>query len=275
MRYQLLTGISVLLIFLSCKKESDNNNTTTPAGLPGTLSITGDPTSINGARWTYTEPGSVNYNLEGILYKPAGTGPFPGIVINHGTGGSAYSYSKSIAKKMVTWGYICIAANYTHSLAVPCGSPGSCVETDGEWGASNSNLLRAMKTRQVLNSLLYVDSLKLAAFGHSRGAFITTAIAGKYPGQFKTFAHTAGGINASVVEPTAATASRILKPYLMHHGDIDNTVPIQRDYDLRDLLNSLSITNTLYVYPGYSHSQISNDSLMYERTKQWFALYLN
>ena len=68
---------------------------------------------------------------------------------------------------------------------------------------------------------------------------------------------------------------RITKPYVMHHGDMDNTVPIARDYALRDLLNSRSVTNTLYVYPGYSHSQISNDSLMFERTKQWFQLHLD
>lgn len=278
MRYQLpILSLTLMVMIASCKKQASTNNTNTSPtnNLPGTLTITGDPTSANGARWTYTESGSVNYNLEGILYKPAGSGPFPAILINHGTGGNAYSYSNSIAKKMVTWNYVCIAPNYTHSSGVPCGSPGSCVEADGDWGASSPNLLRAMKTRQILVSLSYVDSLRLAAFGHSRGAFITTHIAGNYSSRFKTFAHTAGGINPSVVEPTAATASHITRPYLMQHGDIDNTVPIQRDYDLRDLLNSLGITNTLYVYPNYSHAQISNDSLMFERTRQWFGLYLN
>ena len=274
MNYRLL--IPALFFIFSCHKNSGNtNNNAIPGGLPGTLTISGDPAAPNGTRWTYTETGAINYNLEGVLYKPAGIGPFPAIVINHGTGGNANSYSNSIAKKMVGWGYVTIAANYTHSAGVNCGSPGSCIESDGEWGASNSNLLRAMKTRQVLVSLSYVDSLKLAAFGHSRGAFITTGLAGYYPGSFKVFGHTAGGINSSTVEPTAATAMRITKPYVMHHGDMDNTVPIARDYALRDLLNSRSVTNTLYVYPGYSHSQISNDSLMFERTKQWFQLHLD
>jgi hypothetical protein len=148
---------SFLLAFTSCKKTDNPVTDNNPS--PGNLIITGDPSSATGAKWTYTEKGTVEYDLSGILYKPAGSGPFPAVMINHGTGGSVSSYSTNIAKQMVKWGFVCIATNYTHVAAnVPCGKPGSCIETMGEWGASNSNLLRAMKCRQILTSLTYVDS---------------------------------------------------------------------------------------------------------------------
>ena len=260
------------LSLTACKKNKNQPNETVNT-LPGTLSINGDPASAQGAKWTYSETGSIHYQLEGVLYKPAGSGPFPAVLISHGTGGSALSYSSSIAKKIVSWGYVCIAVNYTHaSSSVPCGAPGSCIEADGEWGASGNNLLRAMKTREILISMAYVDSTRLAATGHSRGAFVTTYIAGNYPNSFNAFAHTAGGVNTGA-EPSAATASRITRPYLIQHGDADNVVPIERDYTLRDLLNARSVTNTMYVYTGYTHAQISNDSMMLVRMKQWFDQY--
>jgi len=133
--------------------------------------------------------------------------------------------------------------------------------------------LRAMKCRQILLSLNYVDSTKLVSFGHSRGAFLTTYIAGNYPNSFKAFAHTAGGVSVGA-EPTSATAQRITKPYLLHHGDADNVVPIQRDITLRDILTNNAVINTLNTYPGYSHQQISLDSLMLVRTRLWFEQYI-
>src|SRR5262245_33113931 len=51
--------------------------------------VTGNPHSTMGANWTYrsTDAG-VRYALEGILFVPAGTGPFPAVLISHGKGGT-------------------------------------------------------------------------------------------------------------------------------------------------------------------------------------------
>ena len=50
--------------------------------------LQGDPESAQGATWTYR--GSldrVTFDLQGILLKPAGGGPFGAVVISHGAGG--------------------------------------------------------------------------------------------------------------------------------------------------------------------------------------------
>jgi hypothetical protein len=121
------------------------------AQLPG-FTLTGNPENTNGATWTYQQTinGTV-YNLKGILFKPIGTGVFPSVIVNHGTGGNSNpnGYSDRVCKKMVTWGYVCIATNYTHAgQGAPCGASGLCDTTN--WGASNDNFLRAMKCWDIL-----------------------------------------------------------------------------------------------------------------------------
>src|SRR6185503_14244148 len=108
-----------------------------PTALAG-FTMAGDPTS--GSTWTYraTTDGTT-YDLQGILLKPAGSGPFPAVIISHGNGGGAGGYGRSVANVMVRWGLVCIATNYTH--APVSGSPG----TASEPGASPANVLRARK----------------------------------------------------------------------------------------------------------------------------------
>ena len=73
------------------------------------------------------------------MLKPQGAGPFPGVILSHGAGGSANYYSRGIAAEMVRWGLVCIATNYTHAGGVPLGAPGTLSDV----GASQANVLRA------------------------------------------------------------------------------------------------------------------------------------
>jgi dienelactone hydrolase len=237
------------------------------------LTVTGTPASETGATWTYkASVDEVSYDLSGILFKPStGTGPFPAVIINHGTGGNAYGYSKNVAKEMVKWGMVCIAVNLTHSANVPLGSPGTAETSD--WGASIPNMQRAMKCRDILASLGYVNMNCIMAFGHSRGAFLTTAIAGVYPDKFSAAGHTAGGISdqTPTTFPTTAMAENIKAPYIIHHGTNDVVVSILADQSLVNLLTSKGVTHQFHTYEGYSHSDISMDSEMFLRTRNWFT----
>ncbi|WP_421800521.1 PKD domain-containing protein [Haliscomenobacter sp.] len=237
--------------------------------------LSGNPESLsNGATWKYqSTDNGVQYDLQGVLFKPQGAGPFPVVLINHGTGGSAASYSKSVAKEMVKWGYICIAVNYTHSSGVPCGLPGTCAES--EWGVSEVNLLRGKKCLDLLSCLPYADTNCIMAFGHSRGAFITAGLAAVYPSKFRALAHTAGGASDAIGSSTIslAEAQQIKTPYLLHHGSIDNVVALAWDADLAKVLTQNGVSNRLYEYPGFGHSEVRFDLEMYTRTKAWFEKY--
>ncbi len=171
----------------------------------------------------------VTYDLQGRLYKstapPAGGHAlYPAVILNHGFNGNVNGYSAQIAHTMVTWGLVCIMTNLTHAGGVPLGSPGLATEL----GSSASNVLRNRKCVDLLQSLGYVDLRRLAAHGHSMGAFANGALLGTHHDLFLVGSHTAGGMSTQPgdIATTAAQAQAITAPYQIHHGDADTEVPL-------------------------------------------------
>jgi dienelactone hydrolase len=215
---------------------------------------------------------NVWYDLQGILFEPTtGTPPYPAVIINHGTGGNVNGYSKSVALKMVQWGFVCIATNLCHSAGAPVGSPGDT--SIANYGASTNNYLRDMKCWDILASLNYVDTNCMMSFGHSRGAYTTTGLVASYPDKFICAGHTAGGAapQPGFTAPSTALAAQVTCPYIIHHGDADSVVPVVMDSVLNSVFDTTGITHQFYVYPGLTHPQMSMDSLMFVRTRDWFV----
>lgn len=221
---------------------------------------------LNGENWTYTDK---NGTLSGILIKPQGSGPFPGIVISHGKGGSAIGFGRPKAVEMATWGYVGIAVNYTH--AANSGWPAS------DDGASPENIRRALKCVEILRSLPYVKPRNLGAYGNSMGAFVTIALAAQPEVGLKATAITAGGIAGApgFPAPTAETARLVGSPMLILHGDQDTTVQPSQSLALKDVLDSIRRTNERVVYPGVGHNlhQVQAPDV-YARMKAWFRKFV-
>jgi len=235
------------------------------------LVLTGDATAAAGARWSYhsTDDG-IEYSLSGVLYAPAGAGPFPGVVVSHGAGGSATGYSSNVASVMRGWGMVAIATNYTHAPdSVDAGSL-----PQGPDGASTANVLRAHKARDLLSCVPGVDMQRLVAHGHSMGAFVTGQLLGTYPGDFRAASHTAGGATDNGPNSTrSAVAAAIRTPYQIHHGDADTVVNISLDRTLADILEASRTPHELREYSGYTHDRISFDTTMFDRVREWYTRY--
>jgi dienelactone hydrolase len=232
--------------------------------------VSGDVTTNNGATWSYssTDDG-VTYSLTGTLFAPAGSGPFPAVVISHGAGGNASGYSANVARTMRGWGMVAIATNYTHAG----GLTGVTLLPAGADGASDANVQRAHKTRNLLGCIASVDMRRLAAHGHSMGAFVTGQLLGTWPEDFRAASHSAGGINENGPNATrSAVAAHIRTPYQMHHGDADTVVNLSLDQDLDSLLTTNGVAHALVTYAGYTHDQIALDATMLDRVRSWYAL---
>ena len=273
MRIHRVTSLALAWWTVGCA-DSPPSPSGDPALLPG-LQVTGIPESDAGATWIYraTTEG-VTYDLAGLLLKPPGPGPFPAVIISHGRGGNAAGYSRNLGKTMVTWGLVSIATNYTHAGGVPVGAPG----TASERGASAANVLRARKLLEILASLGYVDLTRVAAHGHSMGAFLTAALVADRPNAFLVASHTAGGVrpdgfSGDAAAPTEAQAMTIRTPYSMHHGDLDTTVPLASDQRLADLLTSLGVAHELVVYPGSGHNDVPTSSAVLGRIRTWYTAH--
>lgn len=259
-----------------CSSDATNDDGNTgPVPLAGFV-LSGDPASAAGATWTYQATvAGITYDLQGILFKPSGAGPFPAVIISHGNGGNVSAYSKTIAQTMVGWGLVCIATNYTHAGGVPIGAPGTAATP----GASTANVQRALKLLDILTSLGYVDMDRVAAHGHSMGAFLTAALVGSDPGAFLVASHTAGGVRPDVVTgdaaaaPTEAQVITIRTPYSIHHGDQDATVPLGYDQHLGSILTSQGVEHELFVYPGAGHADVPYDPLVLSRVHAWYTAH--
>lgn len=231
----------------------------------------GDPEdNENGAEFVYRSyKGPVKYRIKGILFKPAGEGLFPAVIVSHGKMGCNEDYSKIIAREMVRWGLVVIATNYTHGKE-PNGLPGI---PGVDMGAHTANILRAHKCYDILAQLGFVDINRVAAHGHSMGAFVTAALVGSYPGHFLVASHTAGGVNDANYPPYTSTeqAKGIRIPYQLHHGTADTIVPIDADRVLDKILTETGTVHELVEYKGKTHSDVKFDGMMFERVRAWYS----
>jgi len=236
--------------------------------------ITGNPETATGATWTFRGTvDNVAYDLTGVLLKPSGTGPFPAVVLSHGSDGSAAFLTSLLGPTMVQWGLVCIAVDYTHATGVPIGAPG----TANDPGASQANVLRAHMTHELLRRLGYVDMSRVALHGHSMGAYLDVATAAAYPNDFRVASHTSGGVRPSAIiagpAPTPTQAEGIRIPYQMHHGDADATVPLSYDVRLDSILTAHGVDHQLFVYAGEDHLAVRTDPNALTRIHDWYAAH--
>lgn len=264
----------VLAVWVSCAAAACHPRATTVL-VPGspTLAITGNPESGDGATWTLTGTlDGTSVDLQGILLKPRGRGPFPAVVLSHAAGGNAASYGQALGAVMRKWGLVCIATNYTHARGVAIGTPGTMLDQ----GASPANAFRAHAAATVLARLGYVDPRRVAAHGHSMGAFVTTAFAAAYPADVRVASHTAGGVLLDAIHveavpmPSAADARRIQAPYQWHHGLRDLAVPFLFD---RRFDAVLTAPHEGHVYPGLGHGDIIENPEVLQRVHAWYAAH--
>jgi dienelactone hydrolase len=275
---RLLLAATAALSLLACAQQSHVGAAGPAAAAEstpdsGAFVIAGDPSQSSGAPWSFRGSlDGVQYELTGVLLVPRGSGPFPAVVLSHGSGGNARFIANEVGRTMVTWGFVCIAVDYTHAADVSRGAPGGPSET----GASQANVLRAHMTRQLLRRIPYVDNGRVAAHGHSLGAYLQVAWLATYPNDVQVASQTGGGVRPPqsriAPAPTVEEAARITVPYQLHHGSADETVPLSWDERLARALTQRGVENALYVYDG-GHLAPRANPLMFERVRAWFAMH--
>jgi len=267
---------TVLIASLVCGLAGCHHAPTiVPASAPGDPALTtiGDPESANGATWTLVGTlDGTTVDLQGVLLKPRGRGPFPAVVLSHGAGGNAESYGRAVGSVMRSWGLVSVAVNYTHARGVPLGAPGTLLEQ----GASTANAFRAHAAVTVLVRLRYVDTRRVAAHGHSMGAFVTTAFAAAYPADVRVASHTSGGVLLDAIHregmpmPSVAEAQKIRAPYQWHHGLLDYAVPFLLDKRFDSVLTA---PHEGHLYWRLSHAEVATDSEVLSRVRAWYTAH--
>jgi dienelactone hydrolase len=128
----------------------------------------------NAEEWVEFENKPEALQLEGILTKPQGDGPFPAVVMLCGCGGlkkkEDAEQQKAWVERLVSWGYVTLQVD---SFA-PRGYDNIC-GTLGAVGAIN-RLYDAYSARSYLTTLGFVDSKNIAVMGWSHGGMAIMAI---------------------------------------------------------------------------------------------------
>jgi dienelactone hydrolase len=244
-----------------------------PSAQCSQLVVTGQATGTNGATWRYiSTDNGVAYDLSGIILEPTtGTAPFPAVVVSHGKGGSATGYSRNAGQKFRAQGALVIATNYTHAQ-VPSGLP-----MGGNGGTSAENMLRAAKVLALLQCLPNADLTRVAAHGHSQGAFITGQLVGTWPDVFAVASHSAGGVsetgsvNDNVPTTTEAAARNITAPYQLHHGNMDEIVDLSVGQNMNAILTETGVAHEMHIYPDAGHAYVSLDEVVFSRVMAWYT----
>ena len=233
---------------------------------------------LTGTSWTCTTDGGL---LTGVLLLPEGNGPFPAIVLSHGLGGNAEGISRAKGREIVRWGFVCIATDYTHAGTEPrgrrTGRRGYPNVDFSQAGARPENIRRALACLEILRQRPDVDRRRIAAYGHSMGAFVTIALAAAAPDRLTAAAITAGGINTATYRrasaPSADVAARVRTPFLILQGADDTTVTPESSARFKEVLDQNRIANERHLFEGIGHNlpNPSNAHEVYRLMRGWFS----
>ena len=232
---------------------------------------------LNGERWTCTADGRP---LSGILLKPEGNGPFAGIVLSHGLGGNAQKIARSRGPELVKAGFMCIATDYTHAGegGVSDGGRANVADVDfTQAGARPENIRRALACLEILRQQKEVDVHRLAAYGHSMGAFVTIALAAATD-RLAAAAISSGGVQTTKAStsaaPTTNVAAQVRVPFLILQGALDQTVPPESSARFKQVLDENKVPNERRVFDDVGHNvPTERTEEMNCLLREWFTKY--
>ncbi|GGR56677.1 dipeptidyl aminopeptidase/acylaminoacyl peptidase [Nocardioides luteus] len=224
--------------------------------------------------------------ITGVLFRPRGQGPFPGVVFAHGhidtdiyvTGQGLRREQDRLARE----GYVVLHTDYRgHAGSSPI--PEGTEEDESRLGYTRDtiNAVQAMKR------LPYVDPERTALLGRSMGGGVVMNVLVAQPDLVRagvTYASVSSdivdNINRWAVpsrpdevarlyrkhgDPRTAPEfweglsartyfDRIAVPLQMHHGTNDESCPIRWAYTTRDLMAEAGVQQRLWVYEGEQHA---------------------
>jgi carboxymethylenebutenolidase len=236
-----------------------------------TISFTDE--RIKGTYVTYPSPGGNSGTMRGYLVQPAGTGPFPAVLVIHENRG-LNPYIEDVARRAAVAGFLSLAPD---GLAPLGGYPGN----DDDGRTMQAKLDQAKLRTDLLNSarFLKAHSLsngKLGATGFCYGGGATNYLAVELGSDLLAAAPYYGAA------PETAGIAKIKAAMLIHYAEKDERInAMWTAYEAG--LKSAGVKYEMYTYPGTQHGFHNNSTprydeaaakLSWERTIAHFKKYL-
>jgi carboxymethylenebutenolidase len=202
---------------------------------------------------TYDSPGGNSGKMRGYLVQPAGTGPFPTVLVVHENRG-LNPYIEDVARRMAVEGFLALAPD---ALAPAGGYPGN--DDDGK--KLQAGLNRAKIQVDMLNSAKYLKAHalsngKLGAVGFCFGGLVVNNLAVSLGGDLTA------GVPFYGRAPKSEDVAKIRAPMLIQYAEDDKNVNAMRPgYEAALKANKVSFE--MHTYPGTRHGFHNNSTSRY------------
>jgi dienelactone hydrolase len=201
--------------------------------------------------------------------RPQGKGPFPAVLLLHGTHGFAHQYVQ-LAEDLAHGGFVAVAACWFSGgsgAGVQFITPIACPDAPQLTAANSSDAIQRVATLlQAVRLLPDVRSDRVAIFGHSRGG-----------GAASQYLLTASDIRAVVLSSTGypseltSRAAQITTPVLIFHGARNDPADggsalsnIQMARDFEATLRRAGRPVEFVYYEKGAHNSVFSDPAQYK-----------
>ena len=236
-----------------------------------TVSFT-DP-RIKASYVTYPSPGGSSGQMRGYLVQPAGSGPFPALLVIHENRG-LNPYIEDVARRAAVAGFVALAPDGLFPLG---GYPGN----DDDGRTMQATLDQAKLRADMLNSARWLkahrlSSGRLGATGFCWGGGTTNFLAATMGDELR-----AGAPFYGAAAETAAVA-RIKAPLLVHYAENDERINAMWPA-FKGVLEQHGVPHEAHFYAGTQHGFHNNSTpryheeaakLAWERTLAHFKKHL-
>lgn len=189
--------------------------------------------------------GSKTIHLD--VLEPAGAGPFPGILLLHGSGGNIRFWLDRLAPHVSRLGVAIYAVHYFDRTGTVRADAATIL--DGHhfplWLQTVHDAVGSIAARP------RIDRSRIALLGISLGAFLALAAAasGGSDPAIRAIVEISGGLT----DPYVTSLTPAFPPTLILHGEADTVVPASLARDLDARLTRLGTPHRLLLFPGEGH----------------------
>lgn len=173
------------------------------------------------------------------LFEPAGEGPFPAVVVLHGTHGPrrGEKYYLAMSEDLARHGYVSLFLRFYDR-----GRKNKSRGNRAQWSASIGHALDYLETRPNVNPA------KMGLLGYSQGAFMSLNYAPSDK-RVQAIAALYGGLSPGFFP----AAREHMPPTLLLHGTADRIVRAHRSLETHTWLRANGWDSDLVIYPTVGH----------------------
>jgi len=222
---------------------------------------------------TYPSPGGNSGQMRGYLVQPAGSGPFPAVLVIHENRG-LNPYIEDVARRAAVEGFLALAPDGLFPVG---GYPGN----DDDGRTLQGNLDQGKLRTDMLNSARFLKSHKLATgklgvTGFCWGGGTTNYLAVALGAEMHA------GVPFYGAAAETASVPKIKAPLLIHYAENDAGINGMRPA-FEAALKANGVPHEMHMYPGTLHGFHNNSTpryneaaakLAWERTVAFFKKHL-